>query len=86
MTRTLNDLLAPALQGILDAELAHGNEISEVTDWPPVCELLVILRKPFHESYLPLANVEYAHINDSHYWKAEYRVMGGKQTLACGFS
>ena len=84
MTQALKDIFASPLQSILDAELARGNEIAEITDWPPVCHLLVILRKPFHDSY-SLPDVEYEQINDSHYWQAEYRFMGGKQTLACRF-
>ena len=77
--------MAEPLQRILDAELAKGNEIVEVADWPPKCRLLVILRSRFHDDYLPLAEVEYAEINDPHYWQAEYDFRGGQQTLACGF-
>jgi len=75
--------LVPELQSILDAELARGNEIDEVSCWPPKCSLLVILKRPFGKSYLPLSHVEFASINDTHYWKEEYRFKGGIQTIAC---
>jgi hypothetical protein len=85
MARTLPVGLVPQLQGILDAELARGNEMVEVTNWPPICSLLIILRRPFSANYLPLPDVEFASINDRHYWKDEYRFKGGTQTVACGF-
>jgi hypothetical protein len=77
--------LVQPLKSILDAELAAGNTIAEVADWPPKCSLLIILRRPFHQRYAETADVEYADINDRHYWKAEYRYKGGQQCLACGF-
>ena len=43
--------LAAPLRAILEAELAQGNVIDEVADWPPRCELLVILRLPFATAY-----------------------------------
>lgn len=73
------------LQEILDSELANGNKVTEISSWPPKCHLLVILKKPFHKSYLPSPNVEYLVVNDIRYWKAEYRYKGGKECLACGF-
>ena len=77
-------MVAP-LQAIIDAELAAGNEISEIgADGP--CELLVILRGPFHKNYLPLPDVEFVTINGGPQgWKAEYRYKGGLQTLAGGY-
>jgi hypothetical protein len=77
--------LVEPLQAILEAELANGNEIAEVTAWLPKCELLVILRHPFHRAYRSSSEIEFAAIDDLHYWKSEYRFQGGKQTLACGF-
>jgi hypothetical protein len=77
--------LAPPLLAILEAELARGNEITEVSDWPPKCSLLVVLRMPFHHEYPTSTDVEFASINDRHYWKDEYRFKGGMHTLACGF-
>lgn len=73
------------LQAILEAELAAGNRIAEVSSWPPKCSLLVILQRPFASKYAAAAGVEFAELNDSHYWKAEYRYNGGAQVLACGF-
>jgi hypothetical protein len=75
--------MASPLQAILDAELAAGNEVAEVTAWPPKCQLLVILREPFRRSYTMSEGVEFAEINDGHYWKSEYRYNGGMHTLAC---
>jgi hypothetical protein len=80
-----NVRMAGPLQSILEAELARGNEVVEVAAWPPKCQLLVVLRSRFHQFYLPLAEVEFAVINDPHYWQAEYNYKGGQQTLACGF-
>lgn len=77
--------MAAPLQRILDAELAAGNEVTEVSAWPPKCALLVILRRPFSQTYAEDNNVEFSETNDSHYWKAEYQFKGGLQTLACGF-
>jgi hypothetical protein len=77
--------LAAPLRVILDAELARGNVIDEVSDWPPQCELLVILRRPFAMAYPTGPGVEFTAIEDRHYWKSEYNLDGGRQTLACGF-
>ena len=77
--------MATPLQAILEKELASGNTISEVSAWPPKCSLLVILRRPFSGGHPGHPDVEYAEINDSHYWKAEYRYKGGIEALACGF-
>ncbi len=87
MSQTSNIVphMAAPLQGILEAELAFGNTIAQVSDWPPKCQLLVILRSPFHRDYLPLHEIEFATIDDPHYWKAEYNYKEGQQTLACGF-
>ncbi|KRD26775.1 MULTISPECIES: hypothetical protein [Acidovorax] len=77
--------LAAPLRVILEAELARGNTIDEVADWPPQCELLVILRRPFAAAYPTGPGVEFTAIEDRHYWKSEYNLDGGRQTLACGF-
>lgn len=77
--------LAAPLRMILEAELARGNVIDEVADWPPQCELLVILRHPFATAYPTGAGVAFTAIEDRHYWKSEYNLDGGRQTLACGF-
>jgi hypothetical protein len=84
MNQTIQGLAAP-LQSILDAELACGNTVAEVANWPPKCELLVILRRPFHRTYLPLPDVEFAEINDIHYWKSEYQYKESRQVIACKF-
>ena len=77
--------MAPPLQSILMSELARGNSILSVGDWPPKCRLLVNLARPFRKKYALAADVEYEAINDPHYWKAEYRYKGGLECLACGF-
>lgn len=77
--------LAAPLRAILEAELARGNVIDEVSDWPPHCELIIILRRPFAMAYPTEAGVEFTAIEDRHYWKSEYNLDGGRQTLACGF-
>jgi hypothetical protein len=77
--------LAAPLQVILNAELAAGNEIAEASAWPPKCELLIILREPFHRPYATSGGVEFVEINDGHYWKSEYRYNNGMHTLACRF-
>lgn len=77
--------LSAPLRAILQAELAQGNAIVEVADWPPKCELLVILRRPFATAYPTGPALEFTAIEDRHYWKSEYSLDGGRQTLACGF-
>lgn len=79
------EFLSEPLKKILDAELALGNQIQEISAWPPRCHLLVILRKPFNHQYEVGPDVEFAEINDTHYWKSEYRYRGGIQALACNF-
>jgi len=73
------------LQAILETELACGNTIAEVSAWPPKCSLFVLLRKRFSGGHPVHPDVAYAEMNDSHYWKAEYRYKGGAEALACGF-
>ena len=77
--------MALPLQAILDAELAAGNRIYEVTAWPPKCGLLVILTKDFLTNPTLPTDVTFHQIDDCHYWKAEYRYNGGMQLLACRF-
>lgn len=45
------------LQAILEAELAAGNRIAEVSSGPPKCSLLVILQRPFASKYAAAAGV-----------------------------
>ena len=77
--------LAPPLQDILDAELARGNVVAEVAEWPPLCRRLVILTRPFGATYPPQEHVEYRVLDDPHHWQAEYRYQGGVECLACRF-
>ena len=78
--------MAVPLQAILEAELAAGNAVAEISSWPPQCELLVILRHSFRSAPIQPAEVAFAEVNDGHYWRSEYRYKGGVQVLACGFS
>jgi hypothetical protein len=77
--------MTPTLQLILDAEIALGNTVAEVSAWPPKCHLFVLLKRPFHNQYVTSAGVEFSEVDDSHYWKAEYRASGSEEVLACGF-
>ena len=79
------ELLVAPLKKILDAELARGNTVQEVSDWPPKCQLIVILKRPFHRPYELEPHVEFRELNDPHYWKSEYSYRGGTQVLACSF-
>lgn len=83
-TPDLPQMAAP-LQSILEAEIARGNSVVEVSSWPPKCRLLVLLRRPFCMRYDTPEGVEYAHVNDPHYWNSEYRLTGSEEVLACGF-
>jgi hypothetical protein len=77
--------MALPLQTILEAELAAGNRIVEVTAWPPKCGLLVVLAKSFLTPPTLHDDVSFHQIDDTHYWNAEYRYCGGVQVLACRF-
>ncbi len=75
--------MEPPLQTILEAELAKGNEMKEVSSWPPKCKLLVILKYRFAGFYEVSEEVEFRTLNDPYYWYSEYNLRGGIQTLAC---
>ncbi|MFC5394746.1 hypothetical protein [Bosea vestrisii] len=71
------------LQAILDAELARGNRVLDSGEWPPLCDLFVLLARPFHKRYPLSKGLAYEVIGDPHCWKAEYR--HGRECLACAF-
>lgn len=73
-----------ALNALLEAELSSGNEIAEVSDWPPTCKRLVILEYPFSEAH-DAAGLQFRGINDPYYWYAEYIADSGAEVLACRF-
>ena len=77
--------MAPALQAILSSELARGNTIREISEWPPKCRLFVLLDRPFKKKYALSPDISYEELNDPHYWKAEYAYKDGTECLACGF-
>lgn len=73
------------LKKILDKEIELGNSIVETSDsWPDANSIIVFLEKPFYKNY-QIEKIEYNHINDLHYWKAEYFDSALNHTLACKF-
>lgn len=76
------DLTAAPLRAILEAELASGKTVLAVTPWPPHCDVLMLLARPFHRRYpLTTAGLTYNVLGDPHDWMAEYR--HGCECLAC---
>jgi RimJ/RimL family protein N-acetyltransferase len=76
--------LHPALQAILRAEIAAGNEVAETGGgWPDGDSVFVRLRQPFHTrpSVLP-EGVQYTELNDPHWWKAEFSTRSPRHILA----
>ena len=75
---------------ILNAEIAEGNEIAETWhgDFSRVKNVTFIaLKKPFLTSIRrDLPNVKFTHLNDPHYWKAEYYDEQNRLLLVCRFT
>jgi hypothetical protein len=67
-------LLSPPLQVILAAELARGNSIREVSDFPPDCRVFVLLNQCFKRRYSCMVGVTYSRLDDRNYWREEYRL------------
>ncbi len=69
---------------ILRAELRAGNSIREIgMDWPEPGGILVRLKKPFQVAHDPLpAEIQFAQINDPHWWIAEYFSLLPRHALA----
>lgn len=77
------------LLDILNAELAAGNIISETWsgDYPYEGTTAVVLAKPFLTPIRrDLPNIGFNHINDPHYWKADYYDKQNKLILICRFT
>lgn len=76
--------LHPALQAILAAELAVGNEVVETGQgWPDPDSVFVRVRRPF--ATLPRAlpdGVQFHELNDPHWWKAEVTTAAPRHTIA----
>jgi hypothetical protein len=77
--------LHPSLKPILEAELAAGNEVAELsTGWPDPDSVFVRMRKPFRTHPTPLPeDVAYNEPNDDHWWKADYGTRAPRHVLAC---
>lgn len=84
MNASLEQLALP-LREILDAELAAGNTVAEISDWPPKCAVFVLLGSPFLTGPHNGHDLQYRCVNDQHYWKADYLYRNGEQCLACRF-
>jgi len=70
------------LNDILKSELALGNEVVEVTAWPPKCKKLIFLKLRFHHDYED-SSLIYDKLDDPHYWYAEYATTNHEECLAC---
>ncbi len=77
-------VLHPALQAILAAELAAGNEVLETGQgWPDPDSVFVRLRRPFRGLPQPLpVGVSFHELNDPHWWKAELTTQTPRHILA----
>jgi hypothetical protein len=79
--------LCPELRAILDAELAAGNTIAEVSRGSGKPDAVyVALRRPFQCRQLTMPpGVAFREINDPHWWKAEYEHAATGDLLVCRF-
>lgn len=77
-----NYFCAQTLNTILQNEISQGNNIVELSQWPPHCEKLVILEQPFHKPY-DANGVNHNILNDPHHWYAEYITHDATECLAC---
>jgi RimJ/RimL family protein N-acetyltransferase len=76
--------LHPALRAILTAEIDAGNEIVETSQgWPDPDSVFVRLRQPFRTRPSLPDGVQYAELNDPHWWKAEFSTRSPRHILAC---
>lgn len=79
--------LCPHLQPLLDAELTAGNTIRDEGPSPAAPTApLVLLARPFAAAPAVCPDaLQYAVINDPHWWLAEYRCREHHDVLACAF-
>jgi len=79
--------LHPSLLRILMLELAHENEVVEVTrsNWPQPNSLFVCLASPFQRRYYEVEEAQFHAPHDPHYWGDEYSVDQGQQIVACRY-
>lgn len=73
-----------AMNILLEAELAAGNRIAEVSAWLPKCKKFILLEHRFSRNY-DEPSLQFNEVNDPHYWLAEYEASGGEEVLACKF-
>ena len=77
------------LKRILTSELRAGNHIAETWhgDWPSPGAIAVVLSRPFLTPVkMNLPGIVFNHVNDPHYWKADYHDTKRNLYLICGFS
>jgi hypothetical protein len=79
--------LCSELRGLLDSELAAGNQIAETSrGWPKPNSIFVLLASPFRATSEVLPRgVTYVDVNDPHWWKAEYHHEATGHMLGCRF-
>jgi hypothetical protein len=77
---------SPAIQRLIDLELAAGNAVECVG--PPWGDLhfLVMLRGEFRTSAADHPSLRYSEVNDPHYWKAQFVDEAARQAVACRFA
>lgn len=81
------DQLCPALQALLEAELAGGNHVVETSSgWPADDSIVVGLAKRFlaRPAQMP-PGVTYRLLSDPHWWYAEYEHAPSRHLLFCRF-
>jgi hypothetical protein len=76
---------SPELMAVLNEEISAGNQVVEVSAWPPLCRLFVMLEKPFHRRYEADATIVHTVLNDPHYWLEDYSTVDKSECLACRF-
>jgi len=60
--------ISPALRSLLEAELAHGNEVAQTwRGWPESRSVCVMLRRPFTRATREASGLEYHLVADPHY-------------------
>ncbi len=76
------------LRGILQREIAAGNEVVETyAGWPRDESIFVMLARPFLVEHQELPEgVVFIDVNDPRYWKSEFSHEPSAHILACRFA